>query len=250
MISKEIKFKIFHSHECLANLVNYLVNFKDGFVCILSSHGFSLALVDKNFNKVLMSSRANVPDGKPIALYACFKYKRLVRRAYGPDLMITFFEHLNNFKKKKIFFLGGNSLIKSKIYSKINLLYPNVQVVGFDTRFIMTNDSDNSLINEINKKKPDIVFVGIGCPKQELWMYKNHKKINSLLIGVGAAFDFFAETKKQAPKWVQHIYLEWLFRLVQEPRRLFMRYLKYNTIFVFHCCCMAIKFLCNKVCKK
>jgi len=221
-----------------------------GYFCVLASHGFSLSLINERFNSALNDSIVNVPDGKPIALYASFKYKKNVPRMYGPDLMVSILEELNKFKGKKVFFVGGNRLLKKLIISKTKTLFKNVIVSGFDTRIININKTSNLLISKINKNNPDIVFVGIGCPKQELWMSHNYKKINSLLIGVGAAFDFYAGNKKQAPIWIQNLYLEWLFRLFQEPKRLFSRYLTYNSIFVFHCCCMAIKFLCNKVCKK
>ena len=161
--------------------------------------------------------------------------------------MVSILKKMNSFKKNKVFFLGGNEYIKKIMQRKIAKLYPNINIVGFDHRVINLKKLDNSLIELINSKNPDIVFVGVGCPKQELWMNRNYKKINSLIIGVGAAFDFFSETKKQAPKWIQDIYLEWLFRLLQEPRRLFIRYLKYNSIFLIHSLARIINFYLCKI---
>lgn len=233
-IFKSINFKIFTNGPL--NAIETILNFKKhSYICVLASHGFSLALFDLNFNNALKNSLLNVPDGKPIALYASKIYKkRKVERVYGPDLMVSTLKRMNSLKRNKVFFLGGNEYIKNLMQIKISKLYPNINIVGFDYRVINLNKPDNALIDLVNNKNPDIVFIGLGCPKQELWMYENYKKINSLLVGVGAAFDFFVENKKQAPKLIQEIYLEWLFRLIQEPRRLFARYLKYNSIFLFH----------------
>lgn len=219
-------------------LVNTILNRKkseNGYICVLSVHGFSLSLIDDYFKLALENSIFNVPDGMPVAKYASYKYAKFVKRVYGPDLMVSLLQSINSHKGKKIFFLGGNNEVNKIISRKIKNLYPNVFICGFDSRYIKLGKIDKTLIKKINSNKPDIVFVGLGCPKQELWMYENYKKINSLLVGVGAAFDFFAETKKQAPKWMQENYLEWLFRLFQEPRRLFLRYFIFNTIFIFHC---------------
>ena len=241
-----ITFEIYHDGPSQV-ISEYILNNKKGYICVLSGHGFSLSLVDKIFNNTLCNSLTNVPDGKPIALYARYKYKKRVMRIYGPDLMVSILKTLNNLKRKKIFFIGGSKKIENIIVPKINALYPNLLIVGFDSRFIDLNKPDNSLIKAINKQNPDIIFVGIGCPKQELWMYQNSNKINSLLIGVGAAFDFFAETKKQAPRWMQDNYLEWLYRLSQEPRRLFSRYFKYNLIFLIHCFIMLLRYPFNSL---
>lgn len=220
---------------------------KPGYICVLSVHGFSYSLINEIFSEALNNSLANLPDGMPVKLYASFETSSHVERIYGPDLMVDILNNFNNFKNRKVFFLGGNEHVRIKMIDKINTIYPNISVVGFDTGFIDIDAPNNLLINSINKHNPDIVFIGLGCPKQELWMYKNYKKINSLLIGVGAAFDFFAETKKQAPKWLQNIYLEWAFRLSQEPRRLFMRYFKYNSIFLIHTLARLIAYLFNKI---
>lgn len=241
MIYKKIRFKIYTQGP--RNAVNYISNYlitQKGYVCVLSVHGFSISLVNINFNKILMSSHLNVPDGAPIALYANFKSRKIVNRVYGPELMVNLLEKFNGMSRKKVFFLGGDSYIEGLILKRIKNEYPNVIVAGFDSRHVKLDFIEEDLIFKINNSNPDIVFVGIGCPKQEIWMSKNSDKINSLLIGVGAAFDFFSGTKKIAPKILQDLYLEWLFRLIQEPKRLFLRYLKYNSIFILHCFFMII----------
>ena len=245
-VFKSINFKIFTKGPLVA--IDVILNFKkNSYICVLASHGFSLALVNFDFNNALKTSLLNVPDGNPIALYASKIYQRKVERVYGPDLMVNILKRMNSLKRNKVFFLGGNEYLKNLMQRKIRKLYPNIKIVGFDFRVINLKKPDNELIDLINIKNPDIVFVGVGCPKQELWMYRNHKKINSLLVGVGAAFDFFVETKKQAPKWIQDHYIEWLFRLIQEPGRLFKRYFKYNSIFLVHSIFIMIISLTNKV---
>ncbi len=97
----------------------------------------------------------------------------------------------------------------------------------------MTKEEDEQIVNMINETKPDFVWVGLGAPKQERWMYEHRGKINAVMLGVGAAFDFHAGTSKRAPKWMQEFYLEWLYRLIQDPKRLLKRYMFSNAQFIW-----------------
>lgn len=105
---------------------------------------------------------------------------------------------------------------------------------------ILTEDEDKKIINEINTKSPDFLWVGLGAPKQELWMYEHKNKVNSLMIGVGAGFDYLAGNIKRAPKWMQIVGFEWLYRLIQDPKRLFKRYLVTNLKFLIFLIKMSI----------
>lgn len=96
----------------------------------------------------------------------------------------------------------------------------------------LSKEEDDEVIKMINDSKPDFVWVGLGAPKQEEWMYQHRNKINAIMLGVGAAFDFSAGTSKRAPRWMQECYLEWLYRLMQDPKRLFHRYFTTNVRFV------------------
>lgn len=206
-----------------------------GYVCLLPTHGFSLSLIQHQFKEILMNASIVLPDGKPVALYASLQKNCSPKGIRGIDLMYKILKTANDKKNKNnFFFLGGSAYTKDKITQIIKTNYPNINILGFDTRKISYDTDNTDLIEEINSSKADFVLVGLGCPKQEKWMFDNYKSINSTLIGLGAAFDFFSGNKKQAPKYFQKYYLEWLYRLFQEPRRLFFRYLIYNAIFIIH----------------
>jgi len=206
-----------------------------GYICLVPTHGFSLSLINTKFKEILMNALLILPDGKPVALYDSIKKNCSSKQVRGIDFMYNIIKTANDSKSKNnFFFLGGNTNTKIKISRILKKNFPNINILGFDTRKIDNDYENNELIEVINLNKPDFVFVGLGCPKQEIWMFNNYKKINSILIGVGAAFDFFSGNKKQAPKIFQKYYLEWLYRFIQEPRRLFIRYIIYNTIFVIH----------------
>lgn len=244
-----IKFFIFN--KGIDSAVNYIFSknrSSRGYVCLLATHGFSLSLINKEFEKVLTESRLVLPDGQPVSLYSSINNSTKSFRVRGIDFMEKILLKFNSNKKlNRVFFLGGKPELESKIIKVISLKYPNVNIVGFDTRIINLDHNNTDLIKKINLMKPDVVFVGLGCPKQELWMYRNYKKINSILIGIGAAFDFFSGSKKQAPKFFQTIYLEWLFRLFQEPRRLFFRYIIYNSLFLLHFFFFILRFIKNRI---
>lgn len=232
--------------KIINDINNKRINSK-GYVCAVNTHSFAMALYDNKVQKALKNSFANVPDGVPISLYASIESKRWIKRVYGPDLMKALIVKFNENSNKKIFFLGGDSKVVNSILIIMKDIYPQVIVAGFDTRIVKLRSNEDDLIQKINKAKPDVVFVGIGCPRQEIWMHNNSKKINSFLIGVGAAFDFFSGNKKQAPKIIQVLSLEWLYRLFQEPKRLFWRYVIHNSIFIAHCFLRFLYFIWNKI---
>jgi N-acetylglucosaminyldiphosphoundecaprenol N-acetyl-beta-D-mannosaminyltransferase len=127
--------------------------------------------------------------------------------------------------------------------------YPSLDVVFFCSPPFseMNRENDLAVVRQINQSGARILFVGLGCPKQEIWMADHHDKVNVVMIGVGAAFDFHAGLKPQAPPWMQKIGLEWLFRFFSEPRRLWKRYLYHNPRFMFLAVADLLVFLKKKV---
>jgi N-acetylglucosaminyldiphosphoundecaprenol N-acetyl-beta-D-mannosaminyltransferase len=215
---------------------NYILPSKKihGYITVMSVHGYSLGLINSSFSPVYENSLINVPDGKPIQILSSIENSRSVERIYGPDLMINIFKILNkNRISKKIFFLGGTKNFKKKSLLRFKKEFSYLNVVGFFDGAV-TKMNNAKIVNLINKTSPDIVFVGIGCPKQELFMCHNSGNINALMIGVGAAFDFFTYEKTEAPLWMHNYALGWFYRLLTEPKRLFMRYFIFNTIFIIH----------------
>jgi N-acetylglucosaminyldiphosphoundecaprenol N-acetyl-beta-D-mannosaminyltransferase len=157
-----------------------------------------------------------------------------VERVYGPDLMLALCERLAA-KGYRHFFYGGAEGVPEQLASVLQKRFPGLQVAGtFSPPFrSLTADEDDRIVQMINAAAPDIVWVGLSTPKQERWMAGHRERLTApVLIGVGAAFDFLTGRKPQAPRWMQRAGLEWLFRLLTEPRRLWRRYLINNPLFV------------------
>jgi N-acetylglucosaminyldiphosphoundecaprenol N-acetyl-beta-D-mannosaminyltransferase len=156
------------------------------------------------------------------------------QRVYGPDIVLALCEATAG-KGIRHFFWGGLPGVPEKLAETLTTRFPGLEVVGgYSPPFAPMEDKPlPDTIQRINEVNPHIVWVGLGSPKHDLWMQRYRPHFNApLLIGVGAAFDFIAGTKRQAPHWMQRNGLEWLFRLVQEPRRLWRRYLIYNPLFI------------------
>lgn len=132
------------------------------------------------------------------------------------------------------YFYGSTEETLKKLRDKLQEKYPNINIVGmYSPPFrTLTEEEDNEIIKNINNTEADIVWVGLGAPKQEIWMNNHKNKIKGLMIGVGAGFDYHAGNIKRAPKWMQKCSLEWLYRLLQDPKRLFKRYFRTNTKFI------------------
>jgi N-acetylglucosaminyldiphosphoundecaprenol N-acetyl-beta-D-mannosaminyltransferase len=175
------------------------------------------------------------PDGMPLVWLSRLMGFRHVDRVYGPDLMLAVCERAVR-QGYRHFFYGGAAGVADKLAVCLQSRFPGLQVAGtYSPPFRpLTCEEDQRVIEEINAVQPDIVWIGMSTPKQERWMADHVKKLSApVLIGVGAAFDFHAGLKKQAPRWMQRGGLEWFFRLMTEPRRLWRRYLVNNPLFLW-----------------
>lgn len=190
---------------------------------------------DKNLAQLVNRIDLIVPDGQPIR-WALNNFYRvnLKDRVYGPILTLHVLEKANR-KNLKVYLYGSKAVTLDKLKEFINKNYPGVQICGIHVdRFReATAEEDAADIKKINESGAHIVLVGRGCPRQERWVANHLGKINAAMMAVGAAFDFYAGTVKQAPKWMQNNGLEWLFRLIQEPDRLWKRYLTTNSYFIY-----------------
>lgn len=204
-------------------------------VTALAVHGLIETYRSSSLRVLVNKIDLIVPDGQPIrwALNSFFK-AGLRDRVYGPTLTLKVLESANNLNLK-IYLFGSTEVTCQKFSTFILKNYPNVQLVGIHVdRFReATEAEDVEDIKKINTSGAHIVMVGRGCPRQEIWVSNHLGKVNAVMMAVGAAFDFHAGTVKQAPKWMQDHGLEWFFRLIQEPRRLWKRYLLTNSIFIF-----------------
>ena len=201
----------------------------------LAVHGLVEAYNCAAFLKTVNSIDMVVPDGQPVrwALNSLHKVG-LKDRVYGPDLALHVLRKANS-EKLKIYLFGSTQTTLEKLTGFITSHYPDLEVCGIhpDRFREATEEEDLADIEKINKSGAHIVLVGRGCPRQERWVNAHKGKINAVMLAIGAAFDFHARVSKQAPFWMQKNGLEWLYRLYQEPGRLWKRYLLTNSMFIF-----------------
>jgi N-acetylglucosaminyldiphosphoundecaprenol N-acetyl-beta-D-mannosaminyltransferase len=205
------------------------------FVAVTDMHSVMEAQHNAEFKAILNSADLVVPDGFPLVWLGRRKgFPWMRRRVYGPELMLRFCAESAS-KEYRHFFYGGAPGVAEELARRFALQFPGLFVAGsFCPPFRpLTTEEDEASIAAIEHSRADIVWVGLGAPKQERWMFaKRHKLRVPLLVGVGAAFDFHTGRVAQAPGWMRDHGLEWIFRLSQEPRRLWRRYLIQGSEFV------------------
>jgi len=206
------------------------------YIVISNANDAIMSLKNPKIQTSVNDSSLSVPDGISMVLLARRYGYLLKKRVYGPDLMNEFLS-LSAKKDYSHFFYGSDKDTLEKL--KMNLInkFPNIKIAGFYSPPFreLTKEEDEKIINMINDASPDVLWLGLGCPKQQLWMYEHKDKLKvPVMVGVGAAFDFLAKTKPQAPRWIRDNGFEWLFRLVTEPKRLWKRYLVNGSLFLYY----------------
>lgn len=209
---------------------------KGGYVCVANVHMCMEVFDSDTFRAVLDGADLVVADGKPLSLAQKLLGHGQARQVRGQDLMNSICALSGELRLKIGLYGGASEEVLLAVERNLNEYYPGVQICyTFVPPFHPLNDEEEAaVVGQIEKAGVDILFVGIGCPKQEIWMAAHAEKLDCVMIGVGAAFDFVAGNKQHAPRWMQQIGLEWLFRLCSEPSRLWKRYLKQNPRFVWH----------------
>jgi N-acetylglucosaminyldiphosphoundecaprenol N-acetyl-beta-D-mannosaminyltransferase len=206
-----------------------------GYVCVAATHTVVACQDDPELAAAVHGAALVVPDGQPVVWAMNALGHDLPSRVYGPDLMAKYMERSALTGARMFLYGGRNQGALVQLALNLRRRYPGVQIVGgYSPPFRPLSDEErDAVVAEIDHAKPDVVWVGIGVPKQEKWMAEMHERLQApVLVGVGAAFDFHAGLVPQAPAWMQSAGLEWLYRLMQEPRRLWKRYLTYNPRFV------------------
>ena len=201
-----------------------------GYVCLGNAHGLTEARSDSGLRKIYNESWLTTPDGMPLVWLG----PRAVERVYGPDLMLAVCD-TGRASGLTHYFFGGAPGVAEELRQKLVARHPGLAVVGTFTPPFHPLDASElaALRTDVARTRPDILWVGLGTPKQERFMAEHGPMLETgVLIGVGAAFDFHSGRVRQAPRWMQRSGLEWLFRLGTEPRRLGPRYLKTNPLFV------------------
>jgi N-acetylglucosaminyldiphosphoundecaprenol N-acetyl-beta-D-mannosaminyltransferase len=207
-----------------------------GYICVAAVHTVMACGEDPALADAVREASFTVPDGQPLVWALNALGHRLPDRVYGPDLMWKACARAAQ-TGTRMYLHGGRDQPEALagLTRKLRLAHPGLQIVGGSTQHFgeYTDEELDRVAAEINAKRPDVVWVGLGVPRQEKWMQRMRPRLEApVLVGVGAAFDFHAGLVPQAPDWMQRSGLEWLFRLGHEPRRLWRRYLRYNPRFV------------------
>lgn len=205
----------------------------------INAHSYNTALKDAFFAEALMKGDALIPDGASIVM-ACRKLKaksQPTERIAGWDLFTMDMERLNQ-KGGTCFFMGSSEKVLNLIREKAKTVYPNIRIETYSPPYKpeFSEEENRAIIEAINRANPDLLWIGMTAPKQEKWAYRhwNELDIHCHCGTIGAVFDFFAGTMERAPLWWQEHSLEWLYRLLKEPKRMWRRYIIGNTLFIWN----------------
>ena len=203
------------------------------YVCICNVHSVVTTTSDVEFKVAVNNADMATPDGAPIAWALRRLGHRAQERINGPELMMKYLAEAERLDQV-VFFYGSTETTLARLRVALNGRFPRLRIGGaYSPPFRpLSLEEDERIVNMINESGANVVFVGLGCPKQEKWMAEHRGRIHAVMVGVGAAFDYHAGVIKRAPLWWQRNGLEWLYRLGSEPRRLFRRYMVTNTLFV------------------
>ena len=223
----------------MACLLDYLDNnihdLSGDYICVSNVHTTVTAYEDEEYRKVQNGGIMAIPDGGPLSSVGQKRGFKNMKRTTGPSLMGEIFK-ISAAKRYRHYFYGSTDEILEKLYAVLTETYPGIQIAGmYSPPFRpMTEEEDKEIVERINETKPDFVWVGLGAPKQEKWMAAHQGRVSGLMIGVGAGFDYHAGNIERAPEWMQKCNLEWVYRLLQDPKRLFKRYWHTNTKFIWN----------------
>ncbi len=209
---------------------------KTHYICVSNVHTIITGVKDERFKKITNNASLAVPDGMPLVWIGKHRGYKDMEKCSGPDIMTHLFK-LSEEKGYTNYFYGGTEDNIKILGNELHAKYPKLKILGmYSPPFReLTKEEDDNIIKKINELKPNILWIGLGAPKQEVWMYQHFEKLSgSVIFGVGAAFNFHSGTLKRAPIWMQKTGLEWLYRLFKEPKRLWKRYLITNSLFIFY----------------
>ncbi|MBW3078674.1 WecB/TagA/CpsF family glycosyltransferase [Bifidobacterium simiiventris] len=205
------------------------------YMCVSNVHTTVTASEDTDYCAVQNGGIMAIPDGGPLSSVGRRRGFEKMRRTTGPSYMgeILAISAQHNYRH---YFYGSTEETLSALRKALLKQYPGLQIAGmYSPPFRpLTGEEDTDIVEKINETAPDFVWVGLGAPKQEKWMAAHQGKVHGFMIGVGAGFDYYAGNIERAPEWMQKHNLEWVYRLIQDPKRLFKRYLVTNTKFIWN----------------
>jgi N-acetylglucosaminyldiphosphoundecaprenol N-acetyl-beta-D-mannosaminyltransferase len=229
-----VGISVLNLERARAVIADAIVSGRKGYITVTGVHGVSEAQDDPDFRRILNRAFLCTPDGMPMVWMGRLAGEKQIDRVYGPDLMELICATGVSLGWKH-FFYGGAPGVVEELRTRLERRFPGMKVVGtFTPPFRPLNPQEESaLAAQVAAAKPDLFWVGLSTPKQERFMAAYLPKLDAtLMVGVGAAFDFYAGKVKQAPRWIQRGGLEWAYRISQEPRRLWKRYARNNPLFV------------------
>lgn len=204
------------------------------YVCFANVHMLVEAYEDPAFNQVLEAADLVTPDGMPLCKLMKWKHKLTQDRVAGMDVVPTLFQEAEK-RELSIFLYGDTDELLEKIEQRLKADFPKLKIAGtYSPPFrVLSEDERKEIISRINDANPNLLFVALGCPKQEKWMAEQHGKIHATMLGIGNALRTYIGMEKRAPEWMRSMALEWLYRLMQNPGRLWKRYFITNGKFLY-----------------
>lgn len=213
----------------------YVKELSGDYICVSNVHTTVISYEDEEYTSVQNGGIMAIPDGGPLSTVGRKRGAKGMQRTTGPSYMGEVMK-ISAQHGWKHYFYGSTQKTLDKLRSELEKSYPGIRIVGmYSPPFrTLTVDEDKEIVEAIDSTTPDFLWVGLGAPKQEKWMAEHQGRVKGLMIGVGAAFDYYAGNIKRAPGWMQKANLEWLYRLMQDPKRLYKRYLVTNSKFIWN----------------
>lgn len=228
-----VNIAITNMQDTVELIVEQIDELQGNFICLSNVHTTVMSQKDEEYRNIQNSAFLALPDGSPLSLVQRLRGYRMAEQVAGPDLMAELWKATENTEISHYFYGSTPETIEA-LEKNLKKEYPGIKIAGMEAPPFrpLTEVEDAEAVARINQSGAAIVWVGLGAPKQEKWMYEHRGKVNALMLGVGAGFDFHAGTVKRAPAWMRKHYLEWLYRLIQDPKRLWKRYVQTNGKFL------------------
>lgn len=233
-----VNINVTNMKDTVKVITENLEEIKGNYICVSNVHTTVMSYEDEDYKAIQNGGFMAIPDGKPLSIVSKKRGFKDAERVTGPDLMEEIFK-ISEENGYSHYFYGSTQETLDILEKKLKQKYPNIKISGmYSPPFRkLTEEEDKEIVNNINKVNVDFIWVGLGAPKQEVWMSDHKNRVNGLMLGVGAGFDYHAGSISRAPKWMQNMSLEWLYRLMQDPKRLLKRYMSTNIKFIYHCRC-------------
>ena len=224
-----VNIAVTNMKKTLEDISGHLDEWKGEYICVSNVHTTVMAFDDPKYREVQNNAVLSLPDGGPLSTHSKNEGNETAGRVTGPDLMREILT-MSGEKGWSHFFYGSTQKTLDALERTIKERYPGARIAGMISPPFrpLSPEEDYEYVEQINRSKPDFLWVGLGAPKQEIWMAAHRGRVNALMIGVGAAFDYESGNIKRAPVWMQKANLEWFYRLLQDPKRLFKRYFVTN----------------------